>query len=110
MDGRVRRWVESLTSSTNENTEGVSGNISVFLSISASDSPYQASSGECILADMSSGDINVLVPTSGSFCVSRKGEPNSLTIVGTVNGEVNPEILFDGSTASMSYITEWRYV
>lgn len=82
--------------------------------LSFSDSPYQALPGQCLLADMDLGSISILVPINGGeFCVSRKhttGSANALTIIGTVNGEVDPEILFNGSTASMRYMTEWRYV
>ncbi len=70
-------------------------------SIDNADTPYQAAAGDCLLVAMSSGDVNVLVPVNGGgFCVSRVGAANDLTIVGTVNGNANPKILFDGSTAS----------
>lgn len=81
-----------------------------YISIDAGDSPYQASNGNCLLVDMSLGDVSVLVPPSGTLCVSRDGEDNDLTLVGTISDKVNPKILYDRSTASMAYITEWRFV
>jgi len=81
-----------------------------YVSIDNADSPYAASSGDYIIVDMSAGNVTVTLPASGRVSVSRDGAANTLTLSGTVNGEVNPEILFDGSCASMAYITEWRYV
>ena len=83
-----------------------------YKTIDNSSSPYQATGGECILVDMSAGDMDVIVPINGGdFCVSRLGASNTLTIIGTVNGTVDPKILFDGSTASMAKIVDdWRYV
>ena len=82
----------------------------LFTSIDNSDSPYQATDGQYIIVDMSSGDVSVTVPSSGFFSVSRDGALNTLTLSGTISGTLNPTINFDKSTATMAYITEWRYV
>ncbi len=80
------------------------------VSITSTDSPFSALDGQRILADMSTGDIIVVLPSTGSVSVSRQGSPNTLTIQGVVNGVTNPTILYDGSTASMAYFaSEWRY-
>lgn len=81
-----------------------------FVVVTNAESPYAAANNDYILADMSSGDVTITLPSSGRLSVARDGVLNTLTLTGMVNGDVNPEILFDGSTASMAFITEWRYV
>ena len=77
----------------------------------ASNGTIRARDGDCILADMSSGDVTVVMPDSGEVTVSREGSSNTLTLQGTISGDVNPEILYDNSTAHMKYFGgEWRYV
>ncbi len=79
--------------------------------ISNTDSPFQANIGDCLLVDMSAGDVAIDFPSDGWFKVSRKGDPNDLTLNETVSGDVNPLILFDKSTANLSkFGGEWRYV
>ena len=107
---RVRRWIEEITRITNESNSSATNNAPVFVSIDNTTSPYAASDNEYILVDMTAGDVDVTLPASGRLWVSRDGATNTLTLIGTVNGTVNPTINFDKSTATMAYITEWRYV
>jgi len=84
-----------------------------YIVITSDDSPYTAANNDYILCDMDAGPVDVVMPTSGRLSVSRKhitGGANALTLIGTINGEVDPEILFDGSCATMAHIAEWRYV
>ena len=100
---RVNRFHEMLTEQVNELYP-------VDKTVTSSLSPYTASSGQRILCDMSGGSITIVLPSSGALAVSRKGASNTLTLQGTVNGDVDPTILYDGSTASLAYFgTEWRY-
>ncbi len=103
---RPMRWIEEVSRIVN--TLGSS-----FKEIGSGVSPYPAIDGDFLLVDMDAGDVDIVLPSSGKVSVSRKhttGSANALTLIGTVNGEVDPEILFDGSCATMAYITEWRYV
>ena len=97
---RVRRWIEGITDAVNPKLANPG----------TGDSPYYAKDGEYILCDMSAGDITVVLPPEGKLWVSRKGASNTLTLQGTVSGTVDPTINYDGSTAALAYITEWRYV
>jgi hypothetical protein len=81
-----------------------------YVTITSADSPYQANDMDYILCDMD-GDIDVLVPISGRFWVSRDGASNTLTIVGTINDCVDPEILFDGTSRTFAKIVDdWRVI
>lgn len=113
-------WIESVTGFAN----GLSDQIDIiedrldelepqYIEIDNADSPYTGANNDYILVDMDAGPVDVVMPTSGRLSVSRKhitGGANALTLIGTINGEVDPEILFDGSCATMAYIAEWRYV
>jgi len=114
---RPIRWIEEVTRYINENTSN-NGSLEdrvdelepQYIVIDATDSPYTAANNDYILCDMSLGNVNVTLPASGRLHVSRDGVPNTLTLIGTVNGTINPTIAFSGSCASMAYITGWRYV
>lgn len=101
---------EAVPAELNVIIEATDGLQHQFIPISSTDSPYAAANNDFILVDTNSGPVDVIMPPSGRVSVSRDGEPNALTLIGTVNGEVDPEILFDGSCATMAFITEWRYV
>jgi hypothetical protein len=111
-----QRWIEQITRVYNSDISGILDEIAglkpTFVTISSTDSPYSASSHECITVDMSTGDVTVVPPTNPEFpfSISRDGALNTLTIQGTVNGDVNPEIAFDGTTATLFWNgTEYRY-
>ena len=78
--------------------------------ISSANSPYTASNNEYVLADMSTGDVDILPPPNGRFYISRKGASNALTILATVNGTLNPTVDSDGDSAALAFIGEWRFV
>lgn len=100
--------IERILTDTNANVANLTP---VYVSKDNSDSPYSASDMEYVLADMSAGDLTIVLPSSGRVWVSRKGASNTLTIQGTVNGTVDPTINFDGTAVAMAYIsTEWRFV
>jgi hypothetical protein len=108
---RIRRWIEEVTRISNRADSSSSAVTPTYVFITSANSPYTASDNEYILADMSLGDIDINLPTSGRLVVSRKGEDNDLTLNATVSEEENPLILFDKSTASLAKIgNEWRWV
>jgi hypothetical protein len=64
-----------------------------------------------ILADMSTGDIVVVLPSEGRVWLTRDGGSNNLTVQGEVNGVTDPSIVGDGDAPAMASIdTVWRYV
>jgi hypothetical protein len=108
---RIRRWIEEVTRVLNSSNTTATDATPSFVSITASDSPYAGTDNDYILCDMSGGDIVVQLPASGRLWVSREGGSNTLTLQGTVNGTVNPEIKYSGNAAAIAYIdSEWRYV
>lgn len=88
----------------------LAGVVPSYSPITNADSPYQAKKLDYILADMSAGDVTIVLPGSGRVAIHRKGASNTLTITGTVNGTVNPTIVGDGSIMNVAYMTEWRDV
>jgi hypothetical protein len=75
------------------------------------DSPYSAVDMDYVTADMDgSGDLIVVLPSTGRVWITRDGSSDTLTLEGTVNGVVDPTILFDGTTVALWHNgTEWRY-
>lgn len=81
-----------------------------YIPIDSTDSPYQAANNDYLLVDVNGGDVIINFPADGRFWVSRKGDPNDLTLNETVSGDLNPLILFDQSTAGLFKVgTEWRW-
>lgn len=79
--------------------------------IDSTDSPYSASDNDYLLCEMSAGSITVVLPSEGRLHISRDGASNTLTLEGTVQGEIDPTIDNDGDGPSLAFIgTEWRYV
>lgn len=92
-----------------QNEADILKTLPVYISITSEDSPYQASDMEYLLCDMSVSDIDVLFPTEGRLWVSREGSSNELTMQETINGSVNPRILFDNTARSFAKINgNWR--
>jgi hypothetical protein len=92
-----------------QNETDIAKTLPVYVSITSADSPYQASDMEYLLCDMSITDIDVLFPAEGRIWVSREGASNTLTMQETINGMVNPLILFDNTARSFAKIGEnWR--
>lgn len=109
------RWIEEISRILNSNTSSIESRLDAlepqFVVKDATDSPYSAVDMDFILADMSAGDLTIVLPSSGRVWVSRSGSSNTLTLQGTVNGVTNPTIVSDGDAPAMAYIgTEWRYV
>jgi len=78
--------------------------------ITSADSPYSIANNEYVLADMSTGSITIVLPGAGRHYVSRSGASNTLTLQGTVEGEVNPTVISDGDSPDLAFIgTEYRY-
>lgn len=107
---RPQRWIDEVSRivNTNENNS-----TPTYPEVGTGDSPYQLLDNQFITVDMSGGDFVVILPSESSFGVgiSREGAENSLTIQGTVNGEVDPEILFDDTGIRLfKNDTEWRYI
>ncbi len=59
-----------------------------------------------LVVDMSAGDVNVVLPDSMTLGASISrigGDDNTLSITGTINGETDWEICFEGSTACVFF-------
>lgn len=79
--------------------------------VTSADSPVTAANNDYILADMSTGDVIIALPADGRLHVSRSGASNTLTLEGTIEGEVDPTIVADGDSPALAFIgTEFRYV
>ncbi len=120
-DPRTLQAIEDLFEAVPANLNGIITDINAlevrivelepnYIAIDATDSPYLAANNDDLLVDMGLGPVDIVFPASGRFSVSRLGSSNDLTLLETVSGDENPLILFDRSTASMAYITEWRWV
>jgi hypothetical protein len=118
LEPRVRRWVDEVSRIGTLNGETIDSILDrldelepQFVTKDNTDSPYSAKNMDYILADMSLGDLDIILPSSGRVFVSRFGGSNTLTLIGTVNGVVDPIIVADGDAPAMVFIgSEWRYV
>ena len=110
---RSQAWIESVTQISNSSFGTINDRLDElepqYRTIDSNDSPFQASNNDYIMVDMSVSDVDILVPTEGRFFVTREGSSNDLTIVGTVNGVINPKILFDNTARSFAKFDDgWR--
>lgn len=80
--------------------------------ITSADSPYQIEEGDVLLVDKSGGDVTLLLPTTGSwFKFVVKSDLNTLTVQGTVSGEVDAEFYFEGTGRQAVKVDgEWWWV
>ena len=80
---RPQRWIDEVSRIVNTNKNE---STPVFVNIGAGASPYAASSNEYIVCDMSSGDIEIQLPSSAAFPihVARDGDGNVLSVTGSI--------------------------
>lgn len=114
---RHRKWVDEvsrLATLNGETIDTINNRLDAlepqYVTKSSADSPYSAANMDYVTADMSSGDLTVVLPSTGRLWVTRDGSSNTLTLQGTVSGATNPTILFNNTTVALFHNgTEWRY-
>jgi hypothetical protein len=117
---RPQAWVDEITRILTEEIQDLSDledRVELLererVTVTATESPYQAKDSDLILCDMSLGDIEISLPSANSSSVgvsiARNGSENELSVTGSIAKGSPMFIRRDNSRADMiSDGVEWR--